>query len=196
MAMEGKHVFGGVMIPRFKFVRDKHGEDGFEDLIDLMNRNGYNGPEDEEIFKTAKKYPFNYLFIFLESYLELYGVDEFSSMNRNMANEKGIVGFFVKWPTTPKDMIIKAGDYWPKFFDFGEFEGLMLEENKGVLMGKGVSPRPLFCRSLTDYFRGIVGNVEKIDFKIEHTHCVHRGDDRCDWTVSWKKRRDGMKQKI
>lgn len=196
MAMVGKHVFGGVMIPRFKYVRERHGEDGFEALIEAMNDEGYHGPEDERIFKSVKRYPFNYLYIFLKAYLELYGEREFTIMNKAIAHKKGIVGFLIKWKGTPEKVIGKAGYYWSKFYDFGEMKGKMRSENEGVLIGDGVSPKPLFCRVLTDYFKGITESVDAEDIEIEHTACVHKGDEMCTWEISWKNRRDGSKPKI
>ncbi|MFO7792263.1 MAG: hypothetical protein R6W73_04670 [Candidatus Saliniplasma sp.] len=183
--MSDRHVYGGVFKARFEYVKKMHGEYGFQDLIETMIDNGYSGPKDSEGFKTAQKYPLEYLLIFLETFYDTHSEREFNRMNREVAKKKGVVGFLLRWAGNPELAVNKAGKYWTKFFDFGRLEGEMMEDKKARINGYDVSPTPLFCKELNLYFVGALESTGADGISIEHSSCVHEGDDHCCWDITW-----------
>ena len=183
----GRNAYGGVFQARLTYVMEKHGQDGFDELIKKMNENDYSGPESISGFKTAQKYPMDYMVILVKSYTELFGEKALERMSRESAKKKGIVGFFVRWAANPQILVKKAGEYWPNFYDFGRLEGEVTGEETGVLRGYDLSPAPLFCKSLSWYFAGVFENIRVKSIDVKHTKCVHRGNDHCEWQLVWKK---------
>ncbi|UCH89563.1 MAG: hypothetical protein JSV49_02645 [Thermoplasmata archaeon] len=184
--MSDRHVYGGVFHPMFEYVRERHGVEGVDKLFRKAMERGYTSPIQQKEYKIGKKYPFDDHLIFLKSYIELYGEADFDRMTRATANKKGIVGFFIKWKGTPELLIKKAGEYWPNFHDFGKLEGIIENDNTGYVRGYDISLDPIFCRSLTQYFTGIMENLKLEEFMITKTKCVHKGDNNCEWEIHWK----------
>ncbi|MDG6220547.1 MAG: hypothetical protein QCI38_03765 [Candidatus Thermoplasmatota archaeon] len=186
--MTGGRVRGGVLITRFEYIQDKHGSSALKVLKEDMRERGYLGYKNHYDFRMTDFYPVDHLLVLLDSYMELHGEEAFDTMSRDMAMRKGVVGWFVSWAGSPGIVLKKAGRYWPEFYDFGELEGKIINENEGVLIGKKVSPKPIFCRVLTHYYRGVLEYLRTKDFQLEHTLCQHQGDPHCEWHVTWDDR--------
>ncbi len=185
--MVERHAYGGVFHARLTYVFEKHGQGGLDRLFKKMNEMDYGGPESIGEFKIAQKYPMEYMIILLESYVELFGEEDLARMSREAAKKRGIVGFFVRWAANPNTLVKKASEYWPNFYDFGRLTGEVLDEEKGVLRGYDISPAPIFCQSLSSYYKGIFENIRIKDIMVIHTKCQHRGDDHCEWKLDWKR---------
>lgn len=158
-----------------------------EELLAHAKKNGYSGPMKRDDFKIAKPYPLEYLLIIMHSYIDLFGEKSFDRMAREAAKMRGIIGFLVKWAGSPDLLLSKAQEYWPKFYDFGRLEGEVLDKNKGLVRGYDVSPEPMFCRSLGNYFIGIFENLRYESINVNHVRCVHRGYEFCEWEMVWSK---------
>ena len=183
--MSVESVYGGAFIARFDYIKQRHGSSGVDDLFASMRKSGYTGPMDPEHFKIADKYPVENMVHLLEVYLEIHGDTEFDKLCRAAPSRKGIVGFFVRWTPDTRTLFEMASQYWPKFYDFGSLEGSIESERSGILQGKGVSPKPIFCRSLHNYFMGILDGIKLRNVRGEHTKCQHRGDEICQWDLHW-----------
>jgi len=183
--MADKHVYGGVLKPRFEHVKEKHGKDGIARLLAKMKEGGYDGPEDPEKFKIANPYPVEYYLLLLNSYKELYGDKNLDLMSRDMPRRKGVVGWLVKWEDSPEQIIQKADQYWKNFYDFGRLEGSTSEGKRGVVKGFDVSVDPITCRVFTHYFTGILETAGAKKVEIYHSKCVHKGNDHCEWNIGW-----------
>lgn len=178
-------VYGGVFIARFRYIEEKYGTDGLKSLIEEMKSMGYDGPSDPHNFKIGAKYPFEYLLILFRAIKIKYGENVLWVSSKAVAKKKGIVGFFIRWAGTPDTILKKASEYWPKFYTFGKLEGDVINEREAVIRGYDISPDPIFCEVLTHYFEGVLENLPLKNLNVEHTKCVHRGDEHCEWHFSW-----------
>ena len=173
------------MTARFDYIKETHGPKGVAELFSKMRDRGYLGPTRPNDFKIAQFYPVDCILILFDSYIEMYGDDAFDLMAREVAKRKGVVGWFVSWAGTPEAVIKRASKYWPNFYDFGKLDG-KVEGNVGTLIGHNVSPSPMFCRVLTNYYLGILEYIRAKGPATEHTKCVHKGDPHCEWKLTWK----------
>ncbi|GEM_PF-268229 len=183
--MQQKQCRGGIFFSRISYVKEKYGMNGLQKLLSEMKKMGYNGPLDEKEIKIMKAYPMDYNIIFLKAYKNVFGEKSFKNMSREAAKRKGIVGTFLKWAGSPEMIIGRAGDYWSKFYLFGKLEGEMVGEKKAVVKGYDVSPDPIFCEHLTEYYKGVFENINIKDLNVEHVKCIHEGDDHCEWVLTW-----------
>ena len=183
--MAEKNVYGGAMQARFEYARERHGSDGLLIIVHKMMEKGYDGPKSSKDFKVAKKYPLAHLELFLETYLATYNEADFDRMNREVAKKKGVIGFLVKWASSPEALLKAAGEYYPNFYDFGKLEGRVLDKHTGILIGTGVCPKPIYCRALTSYFMGIMDNLHLKSVTVEHTKCAHKGEGCDEWKIRW-----------
>lgn len=183
--MSSRNVYGGVYHAIFDYVQERHGVEGVNILFKKAKEHGFTSPVQKKDYKIGKKYPFDDHLIYLKSYMELYGEADFDRMSKETANKKGIVGFFIKWKGTPELLIRKAEEYWPNFHDFGKLEGIIDNDNMGYVRGYDISLDPIFCRTLTHYFKGIMENLRLKEIMVQKTRCVHSGDKYCEWEIHW-----------
>ena len=71
--MVDRHVKGGVLHARMEWVREKHGLDGFEELMQDAKKKGYSSPLKREEFKIAKWYSYDDLMMLMKIYIEKHG---------------------------------------------------------------------------------------------------------------------------
>jgi len=183
---DGKFLYGGVLQARLKIVRDRHGSDGLKRMIKEMRKAGYSGPRDIDGIQPKKKYPLTDFLILLYTYRDLHGRKALDEMSRKAPKKKGIVGKFLKWAGTPKMLIRKAEDYWPQFYAFGELNGSLITDNKGLLIGTGVCTDELMCESLSEYFKGVLENAKVKNVKCEHQKCELKGEKIGKWILTWE----------
>ncbi len=180
-----KHVYGGVLKARFDAIKRRKGKFGVETIIEEVKKRGYYYPEVPKKIKTKTKYPIEYLLAILQVYENAYGRKHFRLMCRVAAKKEGIFGFFVRWAFSPHDLIEKACDYWPQFYDFGRLEGEKLSKSSARMVGYDISVDPLFCRSHGYFCEGVFQTLN-LELDIEHTKCVHANDDPyCEWILNW-----------
>ncbi len=187
MDSPGKKCVGGILLSRISYVREEYGNEGMERLWKHMKEIGYDGPTDEKDIKIAKMYPMDYNILFLKAYRELFGESDFVRLARGAPKKKGFVGLFLKWAGTPEMLIGKAGYYWKKMYNFGELRAEIAGKNSASIKGIDVSPDPVFCNFLTEYFIGVMENTSVKNIECEHVRCIHKGDDKCEWSLRWGK---------
>ncbi len=186
--VEGNHFYGGTLSARLSLVQSRHGKDGVAKLFEQMAKNGYQGPRSVGEIKVKQRYPIKDLLIFFYTYEEIFGEKNLIELSRRAPRKKGIVGWFVRWGGSPELLFKKAMEYWPQFYDFGELNGKVVEEGKGILIGKDIcTVSPVLCKALTPYFKGVIENIKVKNVKCEHTKCQYTGDEFGEWTVAWDK---------
>ena len=182
-----KKCVGGILLSRISYVKEEYGKEGMERLWKRMKEIGYSGPTDEKDIKIAKMYPMSYNILFLKAYRELFGEKAFVRLARAAPKKKGFVGMFLKWAGTPGMLAKKAGYYWKEMYNFGELKGEITGKNSVSIKGVDVSPDPVFCDFLTEYFIGVMENTKVKNIECEHVRCIHRGDKKCEWVLTWGK---------
>ncbi len=180
-----KMVYGRALLGRLHYVENVMGRSGLDEIFKKMIENGYRGPSHKSDIDEDKKYPFDYHLILLKSFKELYGGREFLRMSKHAPFMKGVVDWYVRFFKKPDALIQKVGEYWPRFYDFGDIQGHMLNGNRGSLVGKGIClSTPLFCSSLTGYFVGVC-KVINLNAECKHTKCELKGDEISEWRLRW-----------
>lgn len=183
---EHKKVYGGALSARLEYVKEVNGPDALKKLYKRMLDAGFDGPANPRDIKIRLIYPVKNMIIFLREYQEMFGKEELFELSRQAPRRKGIVGWLVRWAGSPDMLMRKAQEYWPNFYTYGSIEGRVKDGNKGVLKGTDVCLDPLFCDSLTYYFKGVMENAVN-DVTCEHTSCQCRGDAKGTWELTWGK---------
>ena len=184
--LTGKNVYGGLFLARFPYVIEHFGSPGMDNLLKEMINNGYKGPKTIKEINRSVKYPLKNLCIYNKAFFDLYGEEHFKNMMADSAKRKGIVAVFVKWAGTPEMITKKAPEYWTKFYDFGSLESRLKEDGRGIIRLLDGRVNLLFCKSLTSYFEG-VGKAIGYELDVKHTMCIFKGNDYCEWDISWNK---------
>jgi hypothetical protein len=81
----------------------------------------------------------------------------------------------------------KAGQYWRRFYDWGEFK--VERKSKNFAIGTiidNVNNDPIWCIHFQAYIHKVFELVGAKDIKIEHTTCCCHGDEFCVFEVNWK----------
>ncbi|MGM0509687.1 MAG: hypothetical protein ACQESD_00970 [Thermoplasmatota archaeon] len=183
--VNGLNVYGRALLGKYESVKRSHGRDGIDDVFREMIKKGYDGPSHTGEIEYGEKYPFEHMLIFLKSYLDLYGERDFDMMSKRAPNMKETMGWYVKWSKKPRTLLKKSKGYWTDFYDFGRLEGKKTGSGEGVLKGFDICvATPLFCRSLTNYFEGVMETID-IDAEAEHTKCSLKGDHFSEWKIKW-----------
>ncbi len=193
--MQNKMCVGGIAFSKLSFVKEKYGKEGLERMLKKMVELGYNGPMRIEEIKLGKWYPIEHNILFLKAYMDLFGERSFRRMAREVPNLTVSNSLAVSWPKNPKVIIMNAGELWRRFFNFGEMRG-EIKGNEGRIIAKGISVDPILCTFLTEYFHGLMETSGAEGVMVKHTKCVHRGDEECEWIISWKNIRVNEERKI
>jgi hypothetical protein len=86
----------------------------------------------------------------------------------------------------PAYVLEKAGQYWRRFCDFGEWKVERQGKNgaSAELVG---CPQvdELYCIELTGYLKRMWELVGARTVQVKHTMCRARGDDQCVWVGAW-----------
>lgn len=187
---------GGIYYTRIHFVREKYGTGGMQQLYNKMKEYGYDGPATEEEIKIAEWYPHSYDILFLKAFKELFGVNAFKRMARTVPRiSGGVSGLFLKWPDSPEKLIKEGVKYWHMFYNFGRLESEIVDESAGIIRGYDISTDPIFCVLLTYYFQGLLEKTGASDVRVEHTRCVHSGDNFEEWQITWKGQKNTKNKK-
>ncbi len=77
--------------------------------------------------------------------------------------------------------------FWSRHCDSGRFETTQVQKGGGVGLLRGFPEiHPLHCRLLTGWIEGMVTVVGAGEVHVQHTRCVHRGDELCEFTGTWR----------
>ncbi|NPA75675.1 MAG: bacteriohemerythrin [Euryarchaeota archaeon] len=184
--MVERKCIGGIAFSKMEFVKEKYGDEGLKRMLEEMKKMGYDGPGRPEDIKLVKWYPFEHNLVFLRAFMNLFGKDAYRRMARGSFKREERFKMFIGWARTPEGIITNAGEYWHKFFNFGEFHGEMLGEGRARLVGRDIYVDPLFCEFLTEYFAGLLESAGAAGVRVQHTACAGSGAKECVWDVRWR----------
>ncbi len=86
----------------------------------------------------------------------------------------------------PAYVLEKAGDYWRRFYDPGEWKVLREPDGAtGTLAGFDAGDE-IFCIPLTSYIGRMFELVGARDVRMQHTKCHARGDGSCVFVARWR----------
>ena len=187
---EAPDVTGVLFNKRVEYIKKRFGQDGVDRVFENLNG---GRPKDKRLspdsFTEHEWYPFSLLVEFTKSCALAMGGDQSAAvakMERAIAQDIGILKFFIKWTQSPPDLAKKAGEYWHKFHKGGELEVVDFGDNTGTLRLHDYYKEPVFCNGLASYFRGLMEMSQK-DVGVKHTACTSKGDKYCEYTITWKK---------
>ncbi len=194
--MENRMCVGGIAFSKLSFVKEKYGSDGLNKMLEKMVELGYDGPKRIDEIKLWDWYPFEYNILFLKAYYSIFGESSFRRMARVVPRLTVSKTMAAKWPKNPKLIIGNACNLWKRFFNFGELKGEIIGETSARIIGKDIYVDPIFCKFLTEYFTGLLESVGASGVMVDHTKCVHRGDEVCEWSITWKESDAKVDRKI
>ncbi len=177
-----KNVYGGVFHARISALKKKLGTDGLKDILVEMRKGGYDGPSRIDDIKFKEKYPIEHIQIMNTAILKIYGPETLDSIAREAAKRKGVVGVFFRWAVSFDAVLKNAPKYWTEFYDFGTMETLSTDSG-GIIKLHDAYVDTVSCRFITQYYAG-VGSAINTDLIVEHTKCVGRGDEHCEWEIT------------
>ena len=183
--LDSGHVRGGAIVTRLGYIEEFHGKNAVKQIFQKMQEEGYAGPIKTDAFRIAESYPIAHFIRLLEAYMDTYGEEAFVKMAEAQPKRKGIVGWFMSWAGSPEAVLKRVDKYWSEFYDFGKLEGKTTGPGEGKIIGRGVSPAPVFCKNLTSYYVGVMEFIKTPETNVVHTKCVHNGDEHCEWLFNW-----------
>ena len=170
------------------FIQDRFSQDGWSRFVEAM-------PEKERIqFEmpvSGKWYDLELAHASLRALVEVLGdgSEELAADFGRFDAERDLTGvqrFFLRM-ANPAYTIEKAGEYWNRFCDFGEWKIERRGKSEAAATLSGVPlVEKLYCRQLGVYLVRMFELVGAKDIQVEHTSCLARGDQVCTWVGSWK----------
>jgi uncharacterized protein (TIGR02265 family) len=170
------------------FVRERFGEAGWQRLLEAIE------PTD----RAAVEMPVSISWYDLETAQRAVRalVKVLGDGNPQLAVEFGrheaehdltsVQRFFLKM-ANPAYALEKAGQYWRRFADWGEWRVERLGSGGARATLKGCPhPEVYYCAELTGYLARMWELVGARDPHVRHTHCRNRGDQDCTWEGTWK----------
>lgn len=183
-------VIGVLFEKRVEYLKKRFGQEGVDSLFRHLNA---DRPKEKRLapgcFKEHEWYPFSLHVELTKACESVLGGDPAASiakMERTIAQDIGILKFFIKWTQSPEDLAKKAGEYWHKFHKYGELEVLDFGDSKVTLRLHDYHKEPMFCNGLGSYFRGLM-EMSQHDVAVKHTACTSKGDRYCEYKITWKK---------
>lgn len=87
----------------------------------------------------------------------------------------------------------------PKFVKSSTFESARLGPNNFRVIGRlrpGVQEKPYQCQNRIGYFEAASDLFHQKFPRVEHTKCVHKGDEYCEFMITWQESKYGLWKKI
>jgi len=173
--MANKHVRGSVISGYLKFVERTWGKEGLEKCLVETNL------KDME-FKDGGKYSNAVLNEVITWISKNYGMEYVRKAGRHTVKNLGLLAYIVRF-TSIETMLEKAKTAYQEAYDFGVVN-MEISEKHAVATMKDSSEIPENCE-------GWIGAMEAL-LELTHTKgivkktkCQLRGDDRCEYEVTW-----------
>ncbi len=149
------HVRGATLRSTCKYVVEKRGTGGLRRLNDEMGKRGAKVDLDEIV--DSQWYPFEDRLIMLEAAKELFGWDDAKIIEwgRSAVRVSSVMGFFIKYFTTPEKALRNAPMFWEKNYDTGKLVVTSIEPGKGTFKIVGMHLTKVFCNYTIGLIQGI-----------------------------------------
>jgi len=184
---EERHIKGTHIINVLKFVKNKRGIMGLENLLVRINQDHDKHQQiTEDSFTEKDWYPYELYLEFLVIADTICGNGDLSriyEMGHRTVQNLGHLSYL-----TRKDSVFEflhnGSDNWSKFYDFGGVEIVEEMEGKIIVRYQGFPDSKAKCQ----YFKGsIAGMIDLcgLDGKVEETACNAEGSKYCEFTITW-----------
>jgi len=187
---DAPEVVGSVINRRLDFIKKKHGKVGLDRFFQIINaRMPMEEPLGPKSFKDTDYYPFNLYLDIIHASWDVVGPENDATkirMEEAIAQDIGLLKFFVKWGLPPDEMAKKAAEYWRRFHRLGDLTAVEIAEGKAVVRLTDYFESPDFCYTLQHYLTGLVKLTAK-KASTDHSACVARGDPYCEFVITWSK---------
>jgi len=182
-----RHIKGTHIINVLKFVKNKRGIMGLENLLEKMNQNqDKHQALTEDSFIEKEWYPYELYLEFLIAADEICGTGDMSriyEMGHRTVQNLGHLSYLTREDSV-FEFLKNGSANWSKFYDFGRLEIVEKRVGKIVVRYHEFPDAKAKC----EYFRGsITGMIELcgIDGKVEQTACNTKGSEYCEFTITW-----------
>lgn len=183
------NVVGESLRTDFAYIRDRQGDASVTKIEEKLTSLGY--PLKCNEIKALQWYPEAYSVIIYLLCLELFdwSEEDIFEMGRSAPRISIIVvKLLLKYLVSIERLMNTAGNYWRKYYDFGEVEVAEVNRKKKFLRFRiiGYNFHPIACAYQRGYFLGIISLVvSSPDLSIEEVKCIHQGDPYHEYLVKW-----------
>ncbi|MBD3285432.1 hypothetical protein GF359_03325 [candidate division WOR-3 bacterium] len=135
----------------------------------------------------AEWYPVEDSRVMYERIVASFGKDSLVSFIRFYVSRaihgfiRGLVSFI-----PPLGLAKRALALWNRFHSTGRPEIEMIDKNHGIITLFDWDYSPIHCKVHALWFAELIRTAGGKNPVVEHTHCVHRGDEFCRWEVGFE----------
>jgi predicted hydrocarbon binding protein len=188
MAIPG-NVVGESLRTDFAYINDRQGDEGVVKIENALADLGYSIKYNE--IKSLQWYPEAYSVVIYLLCMDLFNWSEedIFEMGRSAPRISIIVvKLLLKYLVSIERLMKTAGNYWRKYYDFGDVEVVEVDQKKKYLIFRivGYNFHPIACSYQRGYFLGIISLVvSSPNLSIEEIKCIHQGDPYHEYLVKW-----------
>ena len=183
-----RHIKGTHIINVIKFVKNKRGLIGLNDLFEKLNQGQSTpGKLTEDSFTEKDWYSYDLYIQFLVTADEITGNGDLSriyEMGHRTVQNLGHLAYLTREDSV-STFLKNGSENWDKFYDFGKLEVVTEAKGKIVVRYHGFPEEKAKC----EYFRGSITGMIEIcgieDAKVEQTACNCEDGDYCEFTIIW-----------
>ena len=181
---------GAVFHTDVKYVLDKKGEQGLEELKKKLKALGQEDIYSEEI-KSTGWYPLGLRVLSLLLIKETFNWDKKEIFNMGMSAPKHsfIVKTLLRYFVSIEKTFEESAKYWEKHYTISELKApeINLKEKRLVLHLMDFKIHPILCTYFKGYFKAITNLVVKTDkITIKETKCPFNGDAYHEFVIKWE----------
>ncbi len=182
-------VSGALLNRHVNVVKKKMGTDGLQRFFDEVNKDRPRSKMiDSSSINEKEWYPFQLLLDFYDAESEVLVGDPKTKrrkLEHEIAQDLGVLKFFVKWVGSPAMLAEKAHERWRLLHKYGQLDVDNMGDTSGTLVLRDYFIDERFCYSMEGFLEGLIG-VTKKDVKVHQTKCTAKGDDVCEFVLEWK----------
>jgi len=184
--IQGEIRGAGITEP-MSFILKKEGGSSLKKLEQSLAKMDF--PMKLKKINTTQFYPLSWGVVVQVAIKELfdYKEEDFVKMGKYNARVSFILKLFMKYLVS-LDMVAKAAQtMWRKYNSIGTLKVVdySYKERYGIVRIEDFPVHPILCPIYKGYLSSIVSLVVGKETSAEETKCVHRGDEYCEFVISW-----------
>lgn len=150
-------------------------------------------PADRQLFDetilTTSWYPYHAFTVLLDGLIEakggapeeMFAVGEFSG-----TQDAGTIFRIVMTLASVERVVGACPRFWKRYCSAGDFDPTLVEPGRANVALNGFPEiHPGHCHLAAGWMKGIGETAGAKSVAVKQTHCVHRGDSRCEFAATW-----------